>query len=255
MAQVPIDICFCLDATMSTNPVINALKDRISDITADINFSRRPGVTLSKKFAIVAYRDPIDRPRDHPAPERLKLKHRWDEHEYQDFGGVEALEEFLSHVESYGGGDEPEDWAGALDIALHRLSWRAGKKCIIWIGDANAHGARFALPEERDHHPEEEARLVALIDEVARNGIYFVGINVRKGTDPGCAKTFTEIRNLCEGAGGKPVRTDDFVIEFNEDGEFVDPNQDFSPDLLSRFQETVVSQINTFVGDMTDDLI
>ena len=252
--EVPIDICFCVDATESTGPVINALKERILNITADIDFSRRPGMRLSKKYALIAYRDPVDRPRNRPGisfPDRPG----WDEHELHDFGGEEALQEFLGTLKAYGGGDEPEDWAGAIELALNRLSWRDGKKAIIWVADANAHGPLFALETEYDRHPEEENRLVALIHELVRRNIYFIGVNVMKNGDLGCRKTFSAIKAIYQDAGGKPVSTQDFVVAANRDGEFVDPNEDFDADLLLRLEQSVVGQMSAIVAAMTADLV
>ena len=247
--ELPVDICFCMDATMSTGPIIRAIKYHLQDIAAGFYLGRATGVKLDKKYALIAYRDPVDRPRDHPAPEKFKLKHRWDEHEILDFGGLEALEEFLEGVESYGGGDGPEDWAGALELALNRLSWRDGKKGIVWIADANAHGRRFSTEEDRDHHPEEENRLVDLIHELARREIYFIGVNVRRGTEAGCAKTLSEIRTICQSARGKPVTVDELVIPEAENGEYVDPDADLNEDVLGPMLATITRGMARILED------
>ena len=252
--QIPIDVCFVLDATNSTGPVLDALKQRVVDITCEMQFSRQQGVYLSRKYAVVAYRDPVDCPPPGSAARReIMPEHPFDVHEFQDFQGAESLEEYIGTIQSYGGGDQAEDWAGALDMALHQLSWRNGKKCIFWIADANAHGKRFSLESEKDTHDAEGPRLEALAREMAGLDIYFIGINIKKGTDPGCARTLSELRTIVGAAGGKPFTIEDFTIPIDPEVGFVIPDQEFSPDCLDDFVGTVRGQMDRVLGQMVND--
>lgn len=251
--RLPVDVCFVLDATNSTDPVILALKDRLMDILMSFEMSNRRGIALDKKYALVAYRDPIDRP-----PERaradLGLDHPYDEHQFLDFGGSETLEEYLETVQAYGGGDNTEDWAGALQLALDQLAWREGsKRCIVWIADANAHGSRFSTPEEKDTHEDQNARFEGLLRDAAHRAMYFIGINVKKGRDPGCAKTLSEIRTIFQEEGGKPVTLDDYIIPIDPERGFVPPDEDLPPDLLDRFTQTVTNGMAAVMRDILRD--
>ena len=253
--QIPVDICFILDATNSTGPVLHALKDRINEIACEMQFGgRQRGVQLSRKYAVVAYRDPVDCPPPGSAARRdIMPEHPFDEHQFQDFTGQEDLEAYIESIESYGGGDEAEDWAGALDMALHQLSWREGKKCIFWIADANAHGKRFSLESEKDTHDAEGPRLEALAREVAARNIYFIGINIKKGTEPGCEKTLSELRTIVGAAGGKPFTIEDFTIPVDPELGFVIPDQDFDAGCLNDFTATVRGQMNQVLDQMVQD--
>ena len=96
------------------------------------------------------------------------------------FGPYEDLETELLRVQCGAGNDDPEDWVGAIDLALNQnmTKWERGsKKLIVWITDANAHGRKFCGFE---NHQEEESKLEPYFEELARRDIHFIGINIQK---------------------------------------------------------------------------
>lgn len=129
--------------------------------------------------------------------------------------GIEPLIIELMKVECGSGNDEPEDWVGALELALHKISWRdKSKRAIVWIADANAHGKTFC---GYDNHNEEIPKLEPLVQEMASKGIHFVGINVVRKGDRGCERTLQKLREMYQKYKGRS-----FMIE-----EFPRPDDDF----------------------------
>lgn len=212
-AATMLDLVFVVDGTYSTDPVFKALKLQIDDNITE--FIDQFGDDCSVKIGVVVYRDPVDRPAD--------------KNEYLDLtDSIEEVSTYLDEVRAYGGRDEPEDWAGGLELALEKIHWRDGMKSIFWISDANAHGSRFSLLK-RDPHEDQSDRLVALIQEMARRSINFMGVNIRKGGDSGCAQTFSEMEKIYIGTLGDRVgsfETVDFEVNW-------DPNDDEDEDNFS----------------------
>ena len=122
-----VDVLFIIDSTGSMKNVIKAAHDKAHDIGIDL---RNKFSDASFKFGCVCYRD--------------KFRDPNDKNEIFDFDeDDENLALFLDDVEAKGGGgDGPEDWNSALDDAFE-LTWRDGKKVIIWLADASAHGRQF----------------------------------------------------------------------------------------------------------------
>ena len=56
----------------------------------------------------------------------------------------------MANVGAYGGGDGPEDVAGAFNKSLG-LSWKSSTRVIIHIADAPCHGSKFH--KMHDDHP------------------------------------------------------------------------------------------------------
>lgn len=272
----PVDICFVLDATRSTQSVFTGMIDQVNDLAFDLRTNNR---RANFHYGAVIYRDPVDYkvpPPSEPIPadiqaeidafeakqkreriEKLKAADLYDEDleaqkeenakhidrvkypvnknvpiEFKE--NIENLIDELMKVECDGGNDDPEDWAGALKCALDELEWRdKSKKCIIWIADANAHGRKYC---GYDNHNEEEGKLQPLIERIAEDRVYFVGINVVKGKDEGCKKTLQEIRDIYIAAGGPSFISEEFKPVYNEDllGE-----DDWPQDVLEDFMQTI----------------
>ena len=71
---------------------------------------------------------------------------------------------------------------------------------------------------------------------MAARNIYFIGINVKKGGEPGCGKTLSELRTIVEGAGGKPFTIEDFTIPVDpETGFCFMPDDLFQPEWTGCF--------------------
>jgi hypothetical protein len=191
MSDTPaqVDLLFLVDATASTKCTIKCIRAQCADTTVDLREKYR---NIDPRFAVVAYRDPID--------------HEGDQHESLDFTeSREILQSFLANVKSYGGRDDAEDLAGGIELALG-LSWRpSAKKCVFLVTDANAHGSRFSGLSP-DPHEEQGERLVDLVRQMAQRRIYLHGINIKKGRDPGAQRTFEQILEIYEEERGpKPV--------------------------------------------------
>jgi uncharacterized protein (DUF58 family) len=229
-----LDMVFVLDATNSTDSVFQAMRDQAMDTAFSIHtFSR----DVDDQYGIVIYRDPIDNPDD---PE--------DKNEYfQLTSDRETLQEYLDAVVPHGGRDDPEDWVGAFTLALTKMHWRDGKKCLFWITDANAHGSRFSL-ERADRHEDQAALLPPLVERAAREHIYFVAINVRKGTDPGCEKTLNVLRQIYQSVPNAPQFTvQDFVVDWNRDEWEGD---DWPPSVMDAFKDTIAATLRRAAGGL-----
>ncbi|KAK8870787.1 hypothetical protein M9Y10_008674 [Tritrichomonas musculus] len=152
---------------------------------------------------------------------------------------IETLSIELGKVECDGGNDDQEDWVGALSLALNDFNWREGsKRCIFWISDANAHGKSFNAKGE-DNYNEEEPKLMNLTQQMAEKRIYFVGINIKKGTDPGCEKTLNAMKEVYESNGGPSFMIQEFKVT-------VDPelgNDDWTPTELGDFEKTITQSL------------
>ena len=66
---------------------------------------------------------------------------------------------FLKKLEkkAQGGGDLPEDWAGAYKKVNEEIKWRNGTKVIFHLPDAGAHGKLFT---PYDYYSDEEQKLI-----------------------------------------------------------------------------------------------
>jgi hypothetical protein len=187
-----MDVLFVIDATGSMYEGIRAAHDRAASTASEL---QRSHPTVDFQYGAVCYRDPIQCPHD-------------DKHELLDLtSNVDELVHFLAHISpDGGGGDGPEDWVGALTLALHSVTWRCGAKTMIWIADEGAHGQQFC--GFQNHEPE-AAKLVPLIEEVARRQIYFQGLDLDV-VEP----TFVEFKRIYEAAGGPSFTWEKFKVEY-----------------------------------------
>ena len=155
---------------------------------------------------------------------------------------TEKLISELEKVECKAGNDEPEDWVGALDIALNDISWRnESKKIIVWIADANAHGRKYC---GTNNHQEEKSKLEPLIKQMAQSNIYFIGINVRKGDD-GCRRTLEEIKKIYLRNRGKNFNIQDVEYSVDPDAEPDEIPLDFMDDFEKTLAQTIRREFPT----------
>lgn len=215
-SATPLDICFVIDAAVEPGPQSQAYMDYVMDIAFQTRLA-----DFHRHVACVLYRS--------PAPGNAEPEHHLKKHEVCDFGTCgDCWFEFLDGIEFCGGRQGPTDWADAFELALSSLSWRDGKKAIVWISSSNAHGTRFSTPEENDPNPDEEGRLVKLLDETASRNIIFVGINGEWDNDrPGCRKTLSEISRIYEKVRGEPCLLFDMCRYMEPD--FDEVVRDFMP--------------------------
>ena len=134
------------------------------------------------KYGYIFYRDPID----------VKT----DFHEIIDLtDNVNSLPEQIGKINATGGGDLPEDWAGAYKMANEKISWRDGNKVIIHLCDAGAHGKLFT---KSDKYPEEEAKLIQELEKCALKKIKIFGYIIKDD----CRNSFEECSKIYRSKGG-----------------------------------------------------
>jgi hypothetical protein len=186
-----MDVLFVIDATGSMSGALRAAHDRAASIASDLH---REHPTIDFRFGSVCYRDPVDS--------------RRDVHEVCDFTpDIGRLAHFLSGVRATGGGDVPEDWVGALRLSLTGVTWRGGRKTLIWIADAPAHGRRFCGSL---NHEEESPKLPPLIVEVAKAQIHVQGLSLQGGANA----TFTEFKTIYDAAEGPGCTFEQFSVGY-----------------------------------------
>jgi hypothetical protein len=196
-----MDLLFVMDATGSMYHAIRAAHDRAASICGEL---KRSHPSVDFRYGAVCYRDPIQCPED-------------DLHEMLDLtDSVDELVRFLANViPDGGGGDGPEDWVGALSLALNNVSWREGAKTIVWIADEGAHGSQFCgFP----NHEEEGPKLVPLIKEVARRQIFVQGLDF-DDVEP----TFLAFKKIYDEEGGPSFTWEKFKIAY--EGEYQPPKR------------------------------
>jgi hypothetical protein len=167
-----LDLVLVIDATGSMRAALKAAHDYAIEIASAFRINRR----LQLQIGSVCYRDPVDTPED--------------EHEVCPFTfSLLHLREFLSGVAARGGGDDPEDYVGAIE-AIVSLSWRpAAQRGVVWIADAPAHGARYC---GQVNHQEEEGKLEPLVRQMAAMNIKFQGFSINSRAN----RTFTEMAKI-----------------------------------------------------------
>ena len=193
------DIVYLVDATGSMGGSIESVKNYCIDI-ADI--LKKKMILYDFKFGAVFYRDPIDAKND--INEYCPLT--WD---------VENLRDFVSKQMPKGGGDTPEDWVGGYKLALNNMEWNDGKKLIIHIADAGAHGADYSSD---DNYPDEGPKLDQLIKQAANQDIAIVAFKI--GSEP--EKSFSRGKSLYERYGNNNYKIKEFDQNKKDPGYFTD---------------------------------
>ena len=122
-----IDIMFIMDLTGSMQQFLYEAKYNIKKVTEEIT-DINPGAKIRLSF--VGYRD---------------FENKEDGREYEIINFTDDIDNFifsLKKLECYGGGDEPEDVAGALNEAL-KLDWKSNAKYVVLVCDAPCHGRKY----------------------------------------------------------------------------------------------------------------
>ena len=213
-----LDIIYMIDSTGSMSGWIKGVKDKCKEILDKLN----ENIKLKNydiKFGGVFYRDPIDSSSD--------------KHEFQPLGNVENLKIKMMSISAYGGGDEPEDWAGGYEIALDttKMNWRMKSiKIIIHIADAGAHGQRFS---NGDKYNEYEAKLVNLINICAKREISIFGYQI--GSNP--EKSFNECKNIYDSIKSKDCYFEIYHFEHASD-----------KDVAEKLKENITNHISAFIA-------
>ena len=122
-----IDIMFIMDLTGSMGALLSEAKHNIKKITEEIS-DINPGAKIRLSF--IGYRD---------------FDNKEDERDYEIIDFTENIDSFILSIkkfECYGGGDQPEDIAGALNKAL-KMDWKSKAKYVVLVCDAPCHGSKY----------------------------------------------------------------------------------------------------------------
>ena len=122
-----IDIMFIMDLTGSMGGFLSEAKRNIKRITEEIS-DHNPGSTIRLSF--IGYRD---------------FETKEEPRKYEIINFTEDIENLISTIkkyECYGGGDQPEDIAGALNEAL-KMDWKSSAKYVVLVCDAPCHGSKY----------------------------------------------------------------------------------------------------------------
>ena len=179
------DLLFLIDATGSMEPYIISAREETKNISKGL---RKLYPERNFKYGYIFYRDPIDSPSDI--------------HEVIDLtDNVNSIPEQISKINAKGGGDLPEDWAGAYKLVNERISWRDGEKVIIHLADAGAHGKLFTLS---DKYPYEEGKLIQELEKCALKKINIFGFIIEDDSE----RTFNECAKIYRNKGGLFIVSD-----------------------------------------------
>ena len=173
------DVLFIVDATGSMASYIQAAKEETQNISEDL---RQTYPEMKFKYGYIFYRDPIDS--------------KSDIHETIDLtDNANSLPNQISKIKAEGGGDTPEDWVGAYNIANEKISWRNGVRIIIHLADAGAHGNLFT---SNDKYPEEEKKLINELEKCVEKKIDIFGYVILEES----RKSFEECSKIYRNKGG-----------------------------------------------------
>ena len=154
------DLLLMVDATGSMGAVLGGAKEYALTTAKNLKADFTPAIHFYT--GIVCFRDPVDVPAD--------------VHEFLDFTEDDkAVADFLSTQKASGGGDYPEDWAGAFNVALTSLHWHKGsEKLILLLSDASGHG----LLNWGWHYTEENPKIIKALQDIAKQQIRLGFIDV-----------------------------------------------------------------------------
>ena len=196
------DIVFLVDATGSMDSYIIAAKEETKNIADEL---QKLYPEKMFQYGYIFYRDPVDS--------------NYDTHDIIDLtDNVDSLPAQIEVIDATGGGDLPEDWAGAYKLANEKISWRKGIKVIIHLADAGAHGKLFT---KNDKHQEEEEKLIYELNRCAEKGIKIFGYVIKDEAQ----NTFNECANIYRKKGGSFE-----ILQF--ENNFLQPNMQMFPNAM-----------------------
>jgi len=207
------DLLFLVDATGSMGSYIISAKEETKNISKEL---RRLYPERNFKYGYIFYRDPIDE--------------YSDTHEIIDLtDNVNSIPEKIANIRATGGGDLPEDWAGAYKLVNEKISWRDGEKVIIHLADAGAHGKLFTLS---DKYPDEEEKLILELEKCALKKINIFGFVIENDA----LNSFNQCAKIYRNKGG-----------FFEVSDFCPPHM--------KEQMNNMNMINNNMNMMNDDMM
>ena len=122
-AKTSLDLLFIMDITGSMNNYLEEAKNNLINIINRI-ISECPGIDINLGF--IGYRD-------------IKEFSIGDYSDVDFTRNYTYVQEVIEDVWAYGGGDIPEDIAGAFELALNK-TWKNNARFAILVADAPCHG-------------------------------------------------------------------------------------------------------------------
>ena len=123
-----LDIMFIMDITGSMGMWLKEAKENITNIIDEI-FENNPGSQIRVSF--VGYRD---------FTEMNELQGHYVSLDFTK--DINDVKKFISSIDCFGGGDEPEDVVGAFNIALN-MNWVSDARYAVLVCDAPCHGKKY----------------------------------------------------------------------------------------------------------------
>ena len=165
-----LDILFIIDSTASTHNHLESIKKNFNKMIKDI-CKTCPTATIFIGF--IGYTDFSE----------LDLDDKYIDIEFTD--KKEEISEKIGDLEPHGGGDEPEDLAGAFELALNK-KWKGFSRFAILATDAPCHGMEFHSPDMNDNYPSGDRHkrdIKKFVRMFAENNISLFCVNIDKVTD------------------------------------------------------------------------
>jgi hypothetical protein len=161
-SQISLDLCLTLDITRSMKPYLEEVKKRCISLFTEIPCAVRklkPNAEFTMRFSFIGYKDIDDDGHLVICPFCSDSRN---------------LITVLEGLKADGGGDFPEDVAGALESAS-TLEWSSDYKVLLLVLDAPPHGSEYHdLPEEADKYYSNAVPAIRFVEGLAKNRVDFI---------------------------------------------------------------------------------
>lgn len=163
-----LDIMFIMDLTGSMSMWLNEAKKSVNNIIEEIT-DNNPGSKIRLSF--IGYRD-------FTMAKQLRI---YNSIEFSD--NLKKFNKFLSNLDCYGGGDEPEDVVGALNKALE-MKWESTAKYAVLVCDAPCHGKKYhnIIYDKFENGDPDGFILEDIIQKFYEKGITFYCVEINNST-------------------------------------------------------------------------
>lgn len=161
-----LDLMFIMDCTGSMSSWIFQCQKELGNI---IDFIKEANPYSEVNVGFVGYRDHCDG------------ENRLTHHPFTT--DVEIVKTFINKTSASGGGDEPEDLAGGLDLAL-KQDWKSKAKYAIIVSDAPCHGRQFhSCMDDYPTGCPKGLKMEDLVSEFAKRDIILSAIEINNKTE------------------------------------------------------------------------
>ena len=163
-----LDIMFIMDLTGSMSMWLNEAKKSVNKIIEEIT-DNNPGSKI--RLCFIGYRD-------YTEAKEIRI---YNSIEFSD--NLKNFNSFLSELDCYGGGDEPEDVIGALNKALE-MKWESHAKYAVLVCDAPCHGKKYhnVLYDKFENGDPDGYILEDIIQKFYDKGITFYCVEINDST-------------------------------------------------------------------------